>query len=123
MHFNARRFAGNPRLQQASNSKPSIRRGESGDAVKIVQQALVDLGFAMPRSTNNGHSLTDGRFGPETERVVKEFQKRSGLVADGVVGQQTMAMLDKMISIQSKFREAEELASAGELFTCGPVFS
>lgn len=32
---------------------------------------------------------TDGVFGPGTERAVKEFQRRVGLVVDGVVGEKT----------------------------------
>lgn len=37
----------------------------------------------------------DGDFGPQTEAWVKEFQRRTQLVDDGVVGPRTFAMLRK----------------------------
>jgi len=97
MALRAGRFSVNGRLQNASNSTPSLKQGEKGDAVAIVQQALVDLGFAMPLTTRNGLTLPDGIFGAETTRVVKRFQSKFGLVVDGVVGRQTMAKLDGLL--------------------------
>lgn len=94
-----------------------MRQGEKGEPVAIVQQALIDLGFAMPRSTNNGRSLTDGIFGTETSKVVTQFQSRFGLVADGVVGRQTMARLDDLIMSQSNLEEAESFTIAREEFS------
>ena len=35
----------------------------------------------------------DGDFGPGTERAVKEWQTKNGLVADGIVGPKTLAKL------------------------------
>ena len=35
----------------------------------------------------------DGDYGPATTRVIQEFQRRSGLAADGIVGAQTAAAL------------------------------
>ncbi len=37
----------------------------------------------------------DGDFGPKTEQAVREFQKSHELAADGVIGAQTRAALDK----------------------------
>ena len=93
-----------------------MRPGEKGEAVAIVQQALVDLGFAMPLSTNSGRSLTDGVFGAETKRVVTQFQSRLGLVADGIVGRQTLSRLDDLIVAQSNAEEAQASSIARNEF-------
>jgi murein L,D-transpeptidase YcbB/YkuD len=48
-----------------------------GDAVEIVQAAV------------NPVDGIDGSFGPNTEAAVKSFQKSKGIVADGIVGEET----------------------------------
>jgi peptidoglycan hydrolase-like protein with peptidoglycan-binding domain len=63
--------------------------------------ARVVLRRGSPRGDINrtlqGHLdvVVDGHFGPKTETAVKEFQKRSGLEPDGVVGPLTWAALLK----------------------------
>src|SRR6516165_719514 len=44
------RFAGNTRLEAVFDNAPPMSEGESGEPVKIVQQALIDDGFSMPIS-------------------------------------------------------------------------
>jgi peptidoglycan hydrolase-like protein with peptidoglycan-binding domain len=63
----------------------TLRRGSSGAAVQALQHAL----NARPYITVD----EDGIFGPLTEQAVKLFQSRVGLVADGVVGPKTDALL------------------------------
>jgi peptidoglycan hydrolase-like protein with peptidoglycan-binding domain len=111
------RLSSNARIQQAANSSPSLKQGEKSDAVAIVQQALVDLGFAMPLSTQGGRGLTDGIFGAETARIVRQFQKSFGLTVDGIVGKQTLAKLDELIVAQSKLKESQGLFAARQDFT------
>jgi peptidoglycan hydrolase-like protein with peptidoglycan-binding domain len=105
------RFSNNARLEQASNNKPSMKQGEKGEAVAIVQQALVDLGFAMPNTTNGGRSLADGIFGQETARVVSQFQAANGFAVDGRVGRDTLKRLDDLLRAQSVRAEAESRLS------------
>jgi len=124
MALRAGRFSGNSRLQQASNSNPSMKQGEKGEAVAIVQQALVDLGFGMPRTTKNGHTLTDGVFGEETANIIRQFQKKYGLVVDGIAGRQTLAKLDEQVIVQSRLADMQSRMYAGndfELRTCKPL--
>jgi peptidoglycan hydrolase-like protein with peptidoglycan-binding domain len=82
------------RLQKAFDNAPAMHFGERGDAVKKVQQALVDLGFEMPVSTQQGAEEPDGIFGPETFRTIKAFQHMQGVTKDGIVGRQTLGELD-----------------------------
>jgi peptidoglycan/xylan/chitin deacetylase (PgdA/CDA1 family) len=64
-----------------------IRRGEKGDRVRYLQEALRACGYEV--------SL-DGVFGPMTEGAVKKFQRENGLYADGIVGPQTIRELSKL---------------------------
>src|SRR5690349_18208150 len=57
----------------------------AGPEVRALQDRLRQLGF------NPGAS--DGSFGPATQAAVMAFQRREGLVADGVVGSRTAAAL------------------------------
>lgn len=117
MALRSGRFSKNARLVQASNNNPSMKQGEKGEAVAIVQQALVDLGFSMPVTTNNGRSLADGIYGRETVLVVGQFQTANGLVADGIIGRNTLAKLDALILAQSAAKAANQRASASNQFT------
>ncbi|HEV7196892.1 MAG TPA: N-acetylmuramoyl-L-alanine amidase [Pedococcus sp.] len=53
-----------------------------GEDVVTLQERLNTLGFAAGR--------VDGRFGPETERAVRAFQRSYGLPGDGSVGPETL---------------------------------
>jgi len=67
------------RILLNEEGETSIKRGDSGNEVRELQQELVNRGYSFPR-----HGV-DGRFGPETEGVVKSFQKDHQLSVDGVV--------------------------------------
>lgn len=63
----------------------NLRRGDSGDQVKTLQCILKTY-----------HSIevdVDGNFGRGTRDAVKEFQRKNGLRADGVVGNKTLEKL------------------------------
>ncbi|USH44773.1 endolysin [Microbacterium phage Juanyo] len=67
--------------------RPVIRKGSKGQAVKDLQARL-----------NRDYPLysklaVDGIFGNGTEKVVREFQRRAGLVVDGIVGERTWGKL------------------------------
>ena len=61
------------------------KKGSSGQIVVEIQSRLKDWGYYTGRA--------DGAFGSETEKAVKLFQQKNGLVADGKVGDQTLAAL------------------------------
>jgi peptidoglycan hydrolase-like protein with peptidoglycan-binding domain len=59
--------------------------------VKLLQTALQFLGFSLPQWG------VDGRFGPETEKAVTDFQEKYSLDVTGIVDQETMGkIVEKM---------------------------
>ncbi|QUC01108.1 N-acetylmuramoyl-L-alanine amidase [Cellulosimicrobium cellulans] len=71
----------------APSSSPVLHRGSKGAAVRALQAGLNRVFPAYSKLA------LDGSFGPATERVVREFQRRAGLVVDGYVGPKTRASL------------------------------
>lgn len=88
------RFSGNAVLEAVFDNERTLKNGHSGTAVQIVQQALVDLNYELPRFG------VDSDFGAETEAAVKAFQVDTGAAVDGVVGPQTMGFLDARVQGQ-----------------------
>ncbi|MFD4561509.1 peptidoglycan-binding protein [Streptomyces sp. NPDC058469] len=78
--IDGRWYAGNSRTQQEN-----LAVGNAGPDVAEAQCLL--------RRTGISPGGIDGIFGPLTEHAVKEFQKRSGLVVDGMVGPHTWKAL------------------------------
>ena len=68
--------------------RPTLRRGDKGDAVILLQSELIRLGYSLPKYG------IDGDFGKETEMAVKQFQQDNRLTVDGVVGPKTWKALD-----------------------------
>ena len=74
----------------AEASKPTLRLGSRGEAVKELQRDLVRLGY------NIGRTGVDGIFGPNTQGAVIAFQRgHPPLAVDGIVGPQTWAALGR----------------------------
>ncbi len=100
MPLTSPRFSWNPRLQGASNNNPPMRRGETGEAVRLVQQALIDLGYPMPLSTRK-YGSPDGIYGNEMVSKTRSFQKKQHISKDGVVGKSTMSQFDTLLPISA----------------------
>ncbi len=59
--------------------------GSAGENVRKIQQALINAGLYQ--------GAADGVFGKQTEIAVGNFQSKSGLPADGIVGKMTWEKL------------------------------
>lgn len=81
-----------------SGNYATLRKGASGSRVKILQQALLDLGYSVGKA--------DGKFGNQTLAAVIAFQKQQSLVQDGAAGKKTLTALEKA------FRNGSKSASA-----------
>lgn len=64
-----------------------LKKGANGYQVKTLQRLLISLGY------NLGNYGADGDFGSRTDAAVRAYQKKNGLVVDGVVGQDTWRKL------------------------------
>lgn len=62
----------------------NIRRNSKGDGVRWVQWQLKDKGYKLS---------VDGIAGANTDKAIRDFQAKNGLVVDGVVGRLTRAKL------------------------------
>lgn len=62
----------------------TLRRGSKGDEVIKLQTALKNAGYTID---------VDGKYGPQTESITKEYQKANGLSVDGIAGNQTLGKL------------------------------
>jgi peptidoglycan hydrolase-like protein with peptidoglycan-binding domain len=76
-------------LEAAFDDETALKNGDSGTAVRLIQESLIAQGY------NLGPSGADGDFGGDTETAVRQFQIDTGAVLlDGIVGPETMGLLD-----------------------------
>ncbi|WP_430392848.1 peptidoglycan-binding domain-containing protein [Bacillus suaedaesalsae] len=73
--------------------------GDQGTFVEEVQRDLIRAGFNLPIYG------ADGMYGQETRRAVLNFQKKYNLMADGLVGQQTLGKLNEVLSSSKPITE------------------
>ena len=70
----------------ANKHYTKITFGDSGTAVKKLQNRLIELGY-MPKGS------ADGQYGYLTYNAVKDFQRANALDVDGVAGPMTQTHL------------------------------
>ena len=73
---------------EPTDKKPTLRQGDRGTYVTMMQEELQDIGY------NIGSSGADGIFGKNTKSAVVAFQTNNGLKADGICGPATWTELD-----------------------------
>lgn len=91
-------YDGDVVIETTTNSNTSINtlntilnRGDSGAAVKELQENLIRLGYSC------GTWGADGSFGASTEQAVRKFQKATGISIDGIAGYQTLTAIKNAI--------------------------
>ena len=73
----------------SSGGFPLLKRGSISNYVLIAQDDLNTLGY----STGG----LDGIFGAKTQEAVRNYQRRVGLTADGIVGCNTWRALQEAV--------------------------
>jgi len=72
---------------RAVTGLPVLRRGDKSEVVRAAQFLLIG------RKCFCGIWGADGDFGKSTEAAALDYQRKAGLVADGIIGAQTWASL------------------------------
>lgn len=85
----------------------NLRYGSRGDKVKELQQKLKRWGYYT--------GSIDGIFGSGTQAAVKNFQKKNGLTADGIVGPKTATALGMNLTSSSS-SSGSSSSSSGDLY-------
>lgn len=80
----------------------SLKQGSRGEHVKLVQQRLKELGYAV--------GTVDGIFGSQTAAAVKAFQRDYGLTVDAIVGPATWQALFANITSRGDSRYTGQYA-------------
>lgn len=75
------------RSYQTVNYGETLGRWDKGDPVKDWQEFLEDEGYNLDDGV-------DGFFGGETEEHTEDWQEQNGLVADGLIGDKSLAVAE-----------------------------
>jgi len=116
MSLQSKWFRGNTRLQQCLVSDPShVQKGDQGEHVKLIQQALIRIDNASIDSSE----LAQGVYGRTTASAVLAYKNKRNIInrsyqtrADDIVGKMTIKSLDDEM-------QPLEAGASGELFAAG----
>jgi peptidoglycan hydrolase-like protein with peptidoglycan-binding domain len=91
--LNFAKFAASARIRRAADNAPPMKPGEPDrDAVKILQEALIQAGFKIKDGPT-------GFYGPQTVAAVKQVESKHGLNTDaGIAGHQVITQLDALLT-------------------------
>ena len=84
----------------------TLRKGDRGQDVVSMQQALISLGYLKGAS--------DGNFGTGTKTAVENFQKENGLDVDGIAGAKTLEKL-YTLSDMTPMPDVDVTAAPGDI--------
>lgn len=76
-----------PTAQAVTITLPTVKYGDKGMHVKIMQTALMERGYPC------GWMGADGEYGDKTRKALTRFQSENNLTADGICGAKTWKAL------------------------------
>ena len=79
-----------PAAVTVASPATTLKPGDTGAQVKILQRALAHLGYSVGK--------VDGDYGTATKTALTQFQTATHLTADGVFGPATRAALIKALN-------------------------
>jgi peptidoglycan DL-endopeptidase CwlO len=88
-------------------AQATVRPGDEGADVRRLQEALRRLNYNV---------TADGKYGPATVRAVRELQTSRSLVADGVVGRSTWAVLNPLVGTPGTSSERKLMLTSPRMF-------
>ncbi len=81
-----------------------LKQGSRGDTVRKIQQRLKNWGYYK--------GSVDGIYGAQTRRAVISFQRKNGLVADGIAGNKTLQAIGISVSSSSSSSQSGKYSSS-----------
>ena len=92
-------------LEKISTDEEKFKKGEKPypklEGVEVIQTALQFLGFSLPQWG------VDGKFGPETEKAVMDFQEKISMEPNGIVDNDVIEKL--LDEVKSKGFDKKDL--------------
>jgi peptidoglycan hydrolase-like protein with peptidoglycan-binding domain len=88
----------------------TLRNGDQGNQVRRLQ-VLLNRDYPAYSKLEE-----DGAFGPKTEAVIREFQRRAGLPVNGIAGPETLMKLDELTTQEG---DGDQTGCGGGVFA-GP---
>nr|WP_281241101.1 peptidoglycan-binding protein [Marinococcus luteus] len=85
----------------SSNDSGLLKDGVDSPAAQAMKKDLYTLGYLDISNPN-------GKFGPQTEAAVKEFQRDHDLYVDGVAGPKTLAKISEVLSTKESDDESND---------------
>jgi peptidoglycan hydrolase-like protein with peptidoglycan-binding domain len=86
------------RSEALGDNRVLVRRGQKGETVQLIQQALLAWGCEHQNRNLLPNFGADADFGGETESAVRSFQNAMGISQDGLIGPITLSRLDAFVA-------------------------
>lgn len=87
-------------------SSDSLKIGSEGGSVTALQKDLIKLGYLSSDPT--------GYYGDLTATAVKQVQKEYGYKADGIAGETTLSLIDRIMGREKSSAGASDLLKEGD---------